>query len=83
MDLLKLQKKSILVPTPGQAEQEYLADHLREQGLAYTVKQKDFSLSKALEEAAQFPYQTNATNMESYKPVVAAFADMLKKKKGL
>jgi UDP:flavonoid glycosyltransferase YjiC (YdhE family) len=83
MDLLKLQKKSILVPTPGQAEQEYLADHLREQGLAYTVKQKDFSLSKALQEAAQFPYQTNATNMESYKPVVAAFADMLKKKKGL
>ena len=83
MDLLKLQKKGILVPTPGQAEQEYLADHLREQGLAYTVKQKDFSLSKALQEAAQFPYQTNATNMESYKPVVAAFADMLKKKKRL
>jgi UDP:flavonoid glycosyltransferase YjiC (YdhE family) len=83
MDLLKLQKKSILVPTPGQAEQEYLAGHLREQGLAYTVQQKDFSLSKTLQEAAQFPYQIKAINMESYKPVVAAFADMLKKKKGL
>ncbi len=39
MDLMKLGKKSILVPTPGQAEQEYLAIHLQQQQLAYTVTQ--------------------------------------------
>lgn len=83
MDLLKLQKRSILVPTPGQSEQEYLALHLQEQGWAYTTPQKGFSLSNALQEAAQFPYQTNTTDMESYQPVVAALADSLKKKKGL
>ncbi|MFT5305395.1 MAG: hypothetical protein ACI89M_000905 [Chitinophagales bacterium] len=28
MDLIKLQKSAILIPTPGQAEQEYLASSL-------------------------------------------------------
>jgi UDP:flavonoid glycosyltransferase YjiC (YdhE family) len=74
MDLLKLAKKSILVPTPGQAEQEYLAHHLRKEAWAYTLSQKDFSLTKALTEAASFPYRkTDAASMEDYKPVLAAF----------
>ena len=32
MDLLKMGKRAILVPTPGQTEQEYLASYLQEQG---------------------------------------------------
>lgn len=31
MDIVMLQKKSLLIPTPGQTEQEYLAKHLAEQ----------------------------------------------------
>ena len=56
MDLMKLQKKSILIPTPGQTEQEYLAKHLMEQHFAFTVNQKDFDLENALSAAQLFPY---------------------------
>jgi UDP-N-acetylglucosamine transferase subunit ALG13 len=70
MDLMKLGKKSILVPTPGQAEQEYLATHLLEQQLAYTVSQAQFSLTKALANARAFSYQQIETGMEEYKKVI-------------
>lgn len=74
MDLLKLQKKTILVPTPGQAEQEYLAHYLQQRLWAYTAPQKGFVLGKALAEANAFPYQiTNAASKDDYKPVLAAF----------
>ncbi len=49
MDLLVLKKRAILVPTPGQTEQEYLARHLRAQGLFPFMKQEEFELEKALE----------------------------------
>jgi UDP-N-acetylglucosamine transferase subunit ALG13 len=57
MDLVAMQKKSILVPTPGQAEQEYLAEHLMQYNLALCVPQHKFRLSAALDLAKVFPYQ--------------------------
>ena len=48
MDLVKLKKNAILVPTPGQTEQEYLGSYLHEKGLMYMVTQKNFSLEKSL-----------------------------------
>lgn len=78
MDLLKLHKKTILVPTPGQAEQEYLARYLQKQSWAYTTPQKGFVLAQALAEANAFPYEiANAASMEAYKPVLAAFVNSL------
>lgn len=47
MDLIALEKTAILVPTPGQTEQEYLAKSLQEKGLFKSVKQHE--LSKFLE----------------------------------
>jgi predicted glycosyltransferase len=32
MDLVSLDKKAILIPTPGQTEQEYLAEHMKNMG---------------------------------------------------
>jgi uncharacterized protein (TIGR00661 family) len=57
MDLAALGKKSILVPTPGQTEQEYLAKHLMKNNLALCVDQKKFRLKNALELSSQFDYQ--------------------------
>ena len=57
MDIAALDKRSILVPTPGQTEQEYLANHLMEKRLAYCVGQKKFSLSKVISEARRFDYR--------------------------
>ncbi|TCJ17033.1 glycosyl transferase family 28 [Flaviaesturariibacter flavus] len=56
MDLAALGKRSILVPTPGQTEQEYLARHLTESGFACCLPQKDFSLQQALATAGRFSY---------------------------
>jgi uncharacterized protein (TIGR00661 family) len=57
MDIVALQKKSILIPTPGQTEQEYLADHLMKKQFAFCVDQKGFSLLKNIDEARNFEYR--------------------------
>lgn len=56
MDLVQLQKKSILIPTPGQTEQEYLATHLTAQKIALCMEQEGFDLQPALDLAAAFDY---------------------------
>ncbi len=48
MDLATLGLTAILIPTPGQSEQEYLAEYLSANGYFYSIKQKDFSLDKAM-----------------------------------
>ena len=57
MDIAALEKKSILVPTPGQTEQEYLADHLMKKQVALCVTQKEFALLKNIEQARKFMYR--------------------------
>ena len=44
MDLINLNRNAYLVPTPGQTEQEYLAEYLTKEGLFNYCKQKDFKL---------------------------------------
>ncbi len=43
MDMKVLRKKAILIPTPGQTEQEYLASHLDNSGSFKTIKEEDFT----------------------------------------
>jgi len=50
MDLAVSGKKAILVPTPGQTEQEYLADYHFKEGHFYSQIQHEFDLVKAIEE---------------------------------
>jgi predicted glycosyltransferase len=49
MDLIAIQQKAILVPTPGQKEQEYLGEHLQHHRLFTTVSQAAFNLTKLLQ----------------------------------
>lgn len=49
MDLTCTGNKAVLVPTPGQTEQEYLAKYHLEKGLYFSMKQNNFSLKKVLE----------------------------------
>lgn len=46
MDLAKLGKKAFFIPTPGQFEQEYLAERMRKLGFAPSCKQENFDLEK-------------------------------------
>ena len=75
MDIVKLQKKSILIPTPGQTEQEYLANYLFQQKIAFTVLQKDFLLTTALHDARQFFYQLPPVSSE--KPLEAVISKLV------
>jgi hypothetical protein len=43
-----------MIPTPGQPEQEYLAEFLLGKNWVYTVPQKDFVLEKAIDHAVGF-----------------------------
>lgn len=54
MDLAALGKKAILVPTPGQTEQEYLAKYHHEKGHFYSQAQREFDLIKALKESVNY-----------------------------
>ena len=65
MDLVKLQQRAILVPTPGQAEQEYLASYLQREGLFYSCHQQHFNLPIALQQAEKF-YETQAPLVLAY-----------------
>ena len=62
MDLLTMQKKSILVPTPGQAEQEYLGKYLMQENLALCIPQNKFHLTGVLGLANSFPYASIAAD---------------------
>jgi uncharacterized protein (TIGR00661 family) len=71
MDLLKTGAKMLLVPTPGQTEQEYLARHLNENERAPWMEQKEFDLEKALVMFENFLFkQQPAEDFELYKPVL-------------
>ncbi|MBI3138369.1 MAG: glycosyl transferase family 28 [Sphingobacteriales bacterium] len=56
MELAGLRKKSILIPTPGQTEQEYLARYHRGMKTAFSAAQNNFSLAEILQEARGFSY---------------------------
>jgi len=43
MELISLKCSALLIPTPGQTEQEYLAEYLSEKGWFAMIKQKDLS----------------------------------------
>ena len=79
MDLVALNKKAILIPTPGQTEQEYLAKSLQEKEIFYSMKQIDFNLPEALKAAEQFPFRK--MNLEDsfniYKKVVSDWVETL------
>lgn len=77
MDLIKLKQKAILVPTPGQTEQEYLASYLMEQHFFYTTSQDGFLLSEALNKASDFDFVIPSFDMEQYKKVVNNFVQSL------
>lgn len=54
MDLILLKKTAVLVPTPGQTEQEYLALHLTNKGYFLSFSQNTFNLLAAIDALDNF-----------------------------
>ena len=54
MDLAKLERKAIFIHTPGQTEQEYLAENFMSKGICYSQNQSDFNFELALKESKNY-----------------------------
>jgi len=67
MDLICLQKDAILVPTPGQTEQEYLAKYYKDKGIFYSISQNRFDLTTALNDSEKFDCEIINQDFETYR----------------
>jgi len=82
MDLAALAKKSILIPTPGQTEQEYLAHHLMQSKFALCIEQKKFNLRAALDLSETFDYcLPRFENENQLQELVCSFLASIRKQK--
>lgn len=76
MEMLALGKKTVLIPTPGQTEQVYLARRLSQQGWCYTCTQDD-DLEVALSDAERFNYNLPAMPANQLEEIVKQFVESL------
>ncbi|MCB9044919.1 MAG: glycosyl transferase [Chitinophagales bacterium] len=79
MDLLRMGKKAILIPTPGQTEQEYLGRILQEHCMFICQEQSGFNLAKVIEQTRCFPFLTHHLehHFDDYKAVVDKCLDKI------
>jgi UDP-N-acetylglucosamine:LPS N-acetylglucosamine transferase len=78
MDLRRIGKKAIFVPTPGQTEQEYLGGYLAAKGLGICVRQHAFSLAAALMQARGLEDRPGTGN-EQMKNEIRAVLDIARR----
>ncbi|RLE11898.1 glycosyltransferase [Candidatus Aerophobetes bacterium] len=55
MELATLGKKALLIPTPGQTEQIYLASYHLKKGNFYSISQEKLNLARDVREAERYP----------------------------
>ncbi len=79
MDLAAMKKPAILIPTPGQTEQEYLAEYLLKKKFFLTAPQEEFFLSDLLKKSAAFKYESVDFSFNEYKKAIGQFVLSLKK----
>ncbi len=77
MDMVKLKKKMIVIPTPGQPEQEYLAAYLSQNHFGFSITQNAFRLDRAMELATKFTFTHVDTDMNEYKIVLKDFVQKI------
>lgn len=73
MDLVKLQKPALLIPTPGQTEQEYLAHFLNEKGFFISQTQEAVDLKLDLENVKQTKFEALDFGLKALEAVVLEF----------
>ena len=73
MDMLKLKKRALLIPTPGQTEQVYLAKHLGEQHWFVVQEQEQLDLEKGIAAVLCQNVEFPALDFDAFKK---AFADL-------
>jgi len=74
MDIVELGKNGLLIPTPGQTEQEYLSEYLSEKLYFHSVNENDMDLEKDVEIAKSYngydpPWRT-AQSVEKFMDII-------------
>ncbi|MDD3878020.1 MAG: glycosyltransferase [Bacteroidales bacterium] len=77
MDLIRLNAKAVLIPTPGQTEQIYLAQFHHERGHFLTTSQEQFKLNRIIDEASKFPFVPFRTTKPHFKNSSYLSVDLL------
>lgn len=77
MDLLYLQKSAILIPTPGQSEQEYLAEHLGKRREFVFVKQNEADITRAIKTFQKTDPKIMSSVIPSFETTVINFINGL------
>ncbi len=75
MDLAQTGKKAILIPTPGQTEQEYLASHHMDSQHYFSIEQDRFDLDEALQYSANYRGITLQTDPALLKSTISRFLE--------
>lgn len=78
MEVAHLGKKAVWVPTPGQTEQEYLANHLSDLGYYRSIRQKDFNLTDMWENRAEIKGLKIESNRRELIAAVGEFAKTIR-----
>jgi UDP-N-acetylglucosamine:LPS N-acetylglucosamine transferase len=78
MDIARMGKESILIPTPGQTEQEYLSWYLQQKQWALAGNQDTFDLNELLAEAKRFPYNMSAGKENRLKEEITRLVERYK-----
>ena len=74
MDLAKLEKKAIFIPTPGQTEQEYLAEKFMQDGICFAQNQAEFNLDAALQKSKTFTgFQNTKPTLTDWESIFSIF----------
>jgi predicted glycosyltransferase len=81
MDLAMFGKKALLVPTPGQSEQEYLALHLQKQGISLSRQQVALDLKKDIAEAMRYNGFQVTENAHKFHRMQQVIDDILNRAK--
>lgn len=79
MEMLSIQKKCVLIPTPGQTEQEYLAQHLMKQEWCYCINQGD-DLRRHLDKVKTFNYKFPKIDFSLFHQRFIEFLDSIRVK---
>jgi UDP-N-acetylglucosamine transferase subunit ALG13 len=65
MELAELGRKALIIPTPGQTEQEYLGRYCRERGIFHSVSQYELDLVRDVEIAGRMTGLTFSTDTQA------------------
>ena len=73
MDLKKLESKAILIPTPGQTEQEYLSKYLQSKGVFFSIDEDNFNINNAIKEHHRYTGFKGSVSQTKWEELFSLF----------